>query len=337
MNQNQEKIIVFGIGKILHDNIHLLGKEYQIIAVTDNVNQETLNGLKYIYPEDIMLYPFDKIVITTSKRFFSEIYQQLCRMGVYKDKIVDIDQAFNRCDQAKYLQDKEIYRSMYCTQKNQLCDNFQVDDRNDYPILDDWRKNAGEIGDYFWQDLWGARRIIQSRVETHFDIGSRVDGFVAHLIAGDIKVKLLDIRPLDVKIPNVSFIQTDATKLEQVESESIESLSALCSLEHFGLGRYGDPVNPNSCFEAFNAIQRVMKKGGNIYISLPVGKERLAFNAHRIFSPETIVKCFDQMQLIEYSVIDILDKEEPLKINADIHLYDNSTKTKTGLFLFQKK
>ncbi len=48
----------------------------------------------------------------------------------------------------------------------------------------------------------------------------------------------------------------DATELKQFSDECIESLSALYSLDLFGLGRYGDPMDPESCFKCFECIQK---------------------------------------------------------------------------------
>lgn len=92
-------------------------------------------------------------------------------------------------------------------------------------------------------------------------------------------------------IPNVTSWCMDATKLE-----NIESISSLCALEHFGLGRYGDDINPEGCFEAFNSIQRVLAPGGRAYIAVPIGKEHVEFDAHRIFYASTIVNSFSGME-----------------------------------------
>lgn len=110
---------------------------------------------------------------------------------------------------------------------------------------------------YLIQDLWAAAKIFEDGYNgKHYDIGSRVDGFITHLLAFGKKVVLVDIRPLPYYIKNLSFIQADATDLSEFEDNSIFSMSALCSLEHFGLGRYGDPIDPNACFKAIKAIQR---------------------------------------------------------------------------------
>ena len=60
-------------------------------------------------------------------------------------------------------------------------------------------------------------------------------------------------------------------------------MSALCSLEHLGLRRYGDKIDPEACFKCFDAIQKKARKGGKLYISVPIGKECVEFNAHLFF------------------------------------------------------
>ncbi|MDR0911692.1 MAG: DUF268 domain-containing protein [Methanobrevibacter sp.] len=218
------------------------------------------------------------------------------------------------------LSTKKQYNN--CLNKN-LSDfnkNFHINNSYLHLCLSDFNDNAGVTSAYFWQDLWAAKHIFEDNPKVHFDIGSRLDGFIAHLLSFRKNITLIDIRPLPVKIPNLEFIEADATNLDGIEDESIESLSALCSLEHFGLGRYGDPVDPDACFKAFNAIQKKMIVGGKVYISVPIGYEHLEFNAHRVFYPETLINCFDEMKLIEFSCIPNDDK---IEYNVDIHKYDN--------------
>jgi Caenorhabditis protein of unknown function, DUF268 len=215
--------------------------------------------------------------------------------------------------------------------------NFMVEEKYLYPCIYDKTENAGSLGPYFWQDLWASTLITENNPKIHYDIGSRVDGFIAHLACQKKKIILIDIRPLGSNIDGVEFIQSNATNLENIESESIISLSALCSLEHFGLGRYGDPIDPNACFKAFDSIQRVMKKNGEIYISVPIGTEHLEFNAHRIFYPITIVERFNEMELLEFSVVNPDCTE--IEYNVKIHKYDNELGERGlrfGLFHFKK-
>lgn len=205
-------------------------------------------------------------------------------------------------------------------------------------MIDESKSGAGSCNAYYWQDLWAASKIIKRRPEVHYNIGSRIDGFIAHLQASGQQTVLIDIRKMDSNMPFVDFFQADATMLDNIEDDSIESISALCSLEHFGLGRYGDKIDPEACFKAMKSIQRVVKKGGYAYIAVPIGGEHVEFNAHRVFYASTIVKEFDEMKLIDFQV-NTLDSNMCLQKCEDIHKYDHEYKNhgeRFGLFEFQK-
>lgn len=200
----------------------------------------------------------------------------------------------------------DIFRMLYDMRKyNRLNDRpeFNASLKNVYPCLNDWYDNAGSFGYYFWQDLWCARKIFQLKPAEHYDIGSRLDGFIAHVLPF-MPITMIDIRPLPQKIEGLKFIQADATNLKGIADKSIVSLSALCSPEHFGLGRYGDPVDPEACFKALKSMQRVLAPGGHLYIAVPVGDQNgVAFNAHRIFTPEIIAETVNELRLEDFSVI----------------------------------
>lgn len=236
----------------------------------------------------------------------------------------------------KIRENKKRYendKALYC-QLNKR-ENFTFKEEYECSILGEWDMQAGYPSSYFWQDLWGSQKIAEKMPERHFDIGSRIDGFISHLMLLKIPVTLIDIRPLDKKIPGVDFFQSDATELRGIKDNSIESLSALCSLEHFGLGRYGDSIDPEACYKAFKEIQRVVKPGGYIYISLPIGKERVCFNAHRVFDPTTIIHEFDACELEEYSVIDL--EADPVVVrNCDVEKYRTTERGLDGLFCLRK-
>lgn len=172
------------------------------------------------------------------------------------------------------------------------------------PILEDYKKENGSIGQYTFQDLWAAKKVAAlPKDREHYDIGSRVDGFITHLLSFRSNITLIDIRPMSIKIDeNLNFLQADATNLDGLEDNSCSSISSLCALEHFGLGRYGDPINPMSCIDAFHSIQRVCKRGGGIFISVPVGEECVQFNGQRIFNPKSVISEFGQCKLKEFSI-----------------------------------
>ena len=179
---------------------------------------------------------------------------------------------------------------------------FHAAMKNLWPFVNDWDDSAGSLSYYFWQDLWAARKIFHAKPDSHYDIGSRVDGFIAHILPF-MPVTMIDIRPLPQKVEGLNFIQADATNLEGIADNSIISLSSLCAPEHFGLGRYGDPVDPEACFKALKSMQRVLSQSGHLYISVPVGEfSGVAFNAHRVFKPELIIKTLDGLKLVDFAL-----------------------------------
>lgn len=207
-----------------------------------------------------------------------------------------------------------------------------------YPIYWDRFEKAGSMGCYFWQDLWASKLIFKNNPKKHFDIGSRIDGFIGHLASFRDNIVMIDVRPIDSKIPGVEFVCDDATMLRGIRDESIESLSALCSLEHFGLGRYGDMIDPEACFKAFHSIVRVIKKGGHVYVSVPIGREHLEFDAHRVFYAKTIVNEFYPMELIEFSCV--CEDDIEIEQNVPLGKYDDDLSkggNRFGLFHFVKK
>jgi SAM-dependent methyltransferase len=157
------------------------------------------------------------------------------------------------------------------------------------PCLHDWYEEGGTTkSEYFWQDLLVARMIFEAKPEKHVDIGSRVDGFVAH-VASFREIEVLDVRPITAKIPGVTFKQADLMNPLEGMEEYCDSLSCLHALEHFGLGRYGDPIDSKGFERGFAHMARVLRKDGVFYLSVPIGMDRVEFNANRVFDPRLIV------------------------------------------------
>ena len=153
-----------------------------------------------------------------------------------------------------------------------------------YPVYEDRYAGAGRLEfHYFYQDLHVAQRIYKNNPVRHIDIGSRINGVVA-CVASFREIEVYDIRPLKMPIPNVSFKQFDLMQLNEEDAESVDSISSLHVLEHFGLGRYGDPVCYDGYLLGFMNIHRMLKKRGKFYFSVPMGKQRVEFHAHRVFS-----------------------------------------------------
>jgi len=154
-----------------------------------------------------------------------------------------------------------------------------------YPCLFDRDEEGGNAtGHYFHQDLLVAQKIFSANPEKHVDVGSRIDGFVSH-IASFREIEVFDIRDIKTKVKNVKFVKADL--MEQLDENLInytDSLSCLHTLEHFGLGRYGDKIDSNGYLTGFENLSQILKEGGKFYFSVPIGPQRIEFNAHRVFS-----------------------------------------------------
>jgi hypothetical protein len=171
------------------------------------------------------------------------------------------------------------------------------------PILGEWHEASGDPGAYFFQDQLVARWIYEALPIRHVDIGSRIDGFIGHLSVFR-EVEVIDLRPLPMKIPRVRFHQLDLMQpIPQEWIESTDSLSCLHTIEHFGLGRYGDELDPLGHEKGLAQMLKMVSPGGRFYLSTPVGRERVEFNAHRIFAPDTILSWFSEDWTIEKSAV----------------------------------
>lgn len=158
-------------------------------------------------------------------------------------------------------------------------------------ILHDFNDLAGEAkGHYFHQDLLVASFIAARGPARHIDVGSRIDGFVAH-VASFREIEILDIRKLgEVGHPQIKFVERDMMKSDFRFNEITDSLSCLHTIEHFGLGRYGDPINPDGHRVGLQNLVDMLKPGGILYLSFPISsKNEVHFNAHRVFHPADIL------------------------------------------------
>lgn len=157
------------------------------------------------------------------------------------------------------------------------------------PCLQDFYEEAGVTkSEYFWQDLLVAQRVYDACPLKHVDIGSRFDGFVAH-VASFRELEVFDVRPVTAVIPGVIFKQADMMQPLASREEYCDSVSCLHAIEHFGLGRYGDPLVQDGYKSGIQNMALLLKQGGKLYLSTPIGRERVEFNANYVFAPQTII------------------------------------------------
>lgn len=194
---------------------------------------------------------------------------------------------------ARYFSDRRRYAKIPGSESLRFLDS--------YPCLFDRTDTTPFDPHYFYQDIWAAKAIQSSGTPSHVDIGS--SSIFVGMLTAITKVTFVDIRPLAVSLENLVSVKGSITALPFV-NDSVPTLSCLHVAEHIGLGRYGDLLDPEGTRKAASELGRVLAPGGDLYFSVPVGKSRVCFNAHRIHSPQQILLYFDGLELVDFSGID---------------------------------
>ena len=209
-----------------------------------------------------------------------------------------------------------------------------------YPVATDKYDKSGVMsGHYFHHDLLIASKIFKAKPKKHVDIGSRIDGFVAH-VASFREIELVDIRPNKSNSENINFIQLNAMdSLEEKYKEYTDSVSSLNAIEHFGLGRYGDPIDCFGHLKGIRTAKDFLTKNGIFYFAVPIGSQRVEFNAHRVFSLRYLldilledfwIKAFDYVD-------DKGDLNRNVKLSEENIINNCNCEFGCGIFELQKK
>lgn len=184
---------------------------------------------------------------------------------------------------------------------NKLAQSKSANWEESYPCLNDKSTYTPFDPHYFYQACWAARKLSKNTSTWHVDVGSSV--MMVGVISAYVPTVFVDCRPLMATMANLLTLAGDLSALPFGDC-SIPSLSCLHVIEHVGLGRYDDALDPQGSAKAAQELCRVLAPGGRLLLSTPVGRERVQFNAHRIFAPETVVHLFSGLDLVDFAVVD---------------------------------
>lgn len=222
----------------------------------------------------------------------------------------------------------KFYR--YYKQYKHLTNAEELNISDFYPCINDDTPTTSFDTHYFYQGVWAFRKIKESGVMSHFDVGSEIRW--VGLLSAITRVTFIDIRPFETDLKDLILKKGDILDMP-FEDNSVDSLSCLHVAEHIGLGRYGDELDPDGTKKACKELSRILAINGNLYFSVPVGKQKTYFNAHRVHSPKTIIEYFKDLELIELS--GIMDSGRFIE-NSDIDVLEKSNYA-CGLFWFRRE
>lgn len=222
-----------------------------------------------------------------------KIISLIIRQPIYKDLSSFISHIFNSL---WYLHD--IYK--YINKKNQIQD-FKISVLDLYPCIDDKTSFSPFDSHYIYHPTWAANIIAKIKPKVHHDFSSILS--FSTVISAFIPTVFHDFRKAEINIDNFNSLADDLTNLK-IKSNSLESVSCMHVIEHIGLGRYGDPIDPEGDIKAIEELKRIVSSKGNLLIAVPMAeKPKLMFNAHRIYSYEQIMSNFQNFDLKNFAFI----------------------------------
>jgi len=177
---------------------------------------------------------------------------------------------------------------------------FTIKDVDLQPVLHEATATTAFDAHYVYHPAWAARVVQKISPAKHIDISSSLH--FCSIVSAFVPTEFYDYRPAILNLNNLLSGKADLNKLDFPDN-SIESLSCMHTIEHIGLGRYGDALDPDGDIKAIQELQRVVQKGGNLILVTPVGKSRIQFNAHRIYSYEMINDLFNEFELVNFSLV----------------------------------
>lgn len=178
--------------------------------------------------------------------------------------------------------------------------DLQVAWRDRYPCLYDKTENTGFDRHYVFHTAWAARVILKNRPLKHVDVSSSL--YFCSILSASLPIEFFDYRPATLGLDNLRSERGDLLRLP-FENGTIQSISCMHVVEHIGLGRYGDPLDSNGDLQAMAELKRVLAPSGDLLFVVPVGRPRVMFNAHRIYSYEQILHYFSDLILKEFALI----------------------------------
>lgn len=205
-----------------------------------------------------------------------------------------------------------------------------------YPCLNERTQFTDFDHHYIYHLAWAARILSQTKPEIHIDISSSLH--FCSIVSAFIPVKFYDYRPAEIHLSNLTSDHADITSLP-FEDNSVRSLSCMHTIEHIGLGRYGDPLDYDGDLKAIAELKRVLIYGGNLLFVVPIGiTAKIMFNAHRIYTYDQILSYFDgfEFELVNFSLITDNPKFEDFIEHADPKLSEECIYG-CGCFWFRKK
>ena len=128
------------------------------------------------------------------------------------------------------------------------------------------------------------------------DIGCASSRLPIQLASLGYEVHGLDTRPYPFRHTNFQFHKADI--FEWSPEQSFDIILLVSTLEHFGLGIYGDLALSEADKKAIERISNWLSEGGQLVVTVPFGKAEVT-KKHRIYDLERLKYIFSNFKWID--------------------------------------
>lgn len=196
---------------------------------------------------------------------------------------------------------KDYFKFKRSIQHENAGDRFSISSLDFYPCIKDKTVTTGFDRHYVFHTAWAARKVKEINPKKHVDISSSL--YFSTIVSAFVPVDFYDYRPAKLNLSNLDSREGNLMSLP-FQDNTVESISCMHTIEHIGLGRYGDPIDPLGDVKAIKELIRVTAPGGSLLFVTPLGsKPKIEFNAHRIYTYTQILEYFKDLTLVEFSYI----------------------------------
>jgi|GEM_PF-6075892 len=143
------------------------------------------------------------------------------------------------------------------------------------------------------------RMVPSRRISRGADVGCATGCFPAMQLASGVEeCTVFEVRPINTNSKRIKIRIQDLTYAREIEPE-FDLITCLSTIEHIGLGRYGDRLDPRGDIKMAANLGRLLRPGGIMLMSFPVGRGCVVYNKHRIYSRQRRAALFGDLTVID--------------------------------------
>ncbi|WP_322694468.1 class I SAM-dependent methyltransferase [Nostoc sp. DedSLP03] len=234
----------------------------------------------------------------------SQLEQKIEQLSQLEQKIEQLSQLEQKIEQisTELQADNSVTNQASSNEESKIASGLWFNE----PIIVGYREN----GEAYWAGtnerifektfvLQSLARLYESSSITVLDVGAAESLLSYELASFNYSVTAIDIRPIALFHPNLKFVKTDICN-PVLPSASFDCVVALSTLEHIGLGWYGDKTEENYDLKAVQQISLLLKPEGSFILTVPYGKKALT-PVHRIYNQESLQKLIQDFRVVQIS------------------------------------